>query len=170
MATTSPLICARVLIVFSCLLFMSRCSGATKEPSSPDDRRKSQHCLFGGKTYPQGHKFQPYPCTTCRCHRGHVTCAVEDCQEELNCLRHANETSPRAESCCSTCLEYGCRHTDGVLYRPGEVISQDDCSRCYCPQEGGQSTCDVTHSCPPTLCVDFEIRPGQCCPRCPRGM
>lgn len=124
-------------------------------------------CVFEGRVLSPGTKFKSDNCTTCRCPRkgGQVMCTVEDCREEPNCLRHTNVTS---RSCCQRCEEYGCYHTDGHVYKRGEVISRDGCSRCYCPLEGGHSTCDVK-PCPPIMCVDFVHQTGSCCPRCPNG-
>lgn len=134
-------------------------------PPTTDD------CLYGGRVYHPGYKFRPHHCVACHCPQkgGRVACSVEDCIEEPNCVRFANVTSQRLKTCCATCLEYGCRHTDGKMYHKGETISQDGCSRCYCPLKGGQITCDVKAKCPVALCVDLELRPGSCCPRCPNG-
>lgn len=127
-------------------------------------------CVFEGRVLFPGRRFKSDPCTTCRCPRrgGQVVCTVEDCRDQSNCLRLSNATSRRFKSCCPKCLEYGCRHTDGHVYRRGEIISRDGCSHCYCPWTGGPATCDVTQ-CPPIMCVDFVHQPGNCCPRCPKG-
>lgn len=127
-------------------------------------------CYYGGKAFSPGQKFHPDPCISCRCpwDGGRVTCSVKDCREESDCLRHVNVTSFGRDVCCPKCLEYGCRHTDGRVYRQGDVISRDGCMRCYCPLGGGETTCDVSY-CPPVLCVDFQLAPGKCCPRCPHG-
>ncbi|XP_076455986.1 uncharacterized protein LOC143290439 [Babylonia areolata] len=167
--------------------------------SSPTRLRhnKEAGCLHGGHVVSPGARFKPDPCTSCRCPRrgGQAVCSVQDCREDVHCLRHVNVTSPppprrgrveggrrrrrerggrtrsSSSSCCPRCAEQGCRHTDGHVYRRGEVISSDGCSHCYCPLEGGATACDVK-PCPPVLCVDFVLAPpggGSCCPRCPRG-
>uniref|UniRef100_A0A0B6Z8M8 VWFC domain-containing protein n=2 Tax=Arion vulgaris TaxID=1028688 RepID=A0A0B6Z8M8_9EUPU len=123
-------------------------------------------CEFEGRIYLTGTKFSPTPCMSCHCPKdgGIVNCAVEDCMPDQHCLTFTNTTA----ECCPTCVQFGCRHTDGVIFQQGEVIRNEACVRCYCPLGGGNPVCDVT-SCPMSQCVDPVNISGVCCPVCPNG-
>jgi hypothetical protein len=123
-------------------------------------------CEFEGRMYQAASKFSPTPCMSCSCPAvgGAPNCFVQDCMTDEHCLKFANITS----ECCPTCVESGCRHTDGHIFQQGEVIRNEACVRCYCPLGGGNPVCDVT-SCPMSQCVDPVHVPGVCCPVCPNG-
>ncbi|ESO94151.1 hypothetical protein LOTGIDRAFT_232415 [Lottia gigantea] len=121
-------------------------------------------CSYGNMTISPGKRFKPEPCMTCHCsrHGGRVTCSVKDCQKEVNCLKF----DKMFKSCCPKCLEYGCAHTDGKIYQKGSIIVETECISCYCPDNGGETLCDVT-PCEPLACANAIKRPGECCPYCP---
>ena len=124
-------------------------------------------CLYENKTYKAGEKFRPDPCTFCHCphHGGRVLCAIQDCQWEPNCVRK----KPSEDGCCSTCLEYGCKHRDGKIYHPREPVSVTPCEECFCPPAGGAVEC-IRADCPQTPnCVNPVQKEGDCCPTCPDG-
>lgn len=126
-------------------------------------------CVYRSNLYPPGSRFRPDPCTTCRCRKrsGVVHCVVKDCTTDQHCLKVSEDKNKR-KKCCPKCLELGCRHSDGKIYKQGEVIRNEPCVRCYCPIGGGEPVCDVT-SCPSTQCVDPVKVKGVCCPVCPNG-
>ncbi|BFZ22224.1 hypothetical protein BsWGS_25263 [Bradybaena similaris] len=146
------------------LLFSLVCLWASSESASL--RFPQKGCTFEGRLFPKGSKFEPTPCMTCHCpHDGGIAnCAVQDCMPDQNCITLDNSTT----ACCPTCLDFGCRHSDGRLFHQGEVIRNEPCVRCYCPFGGGTPVCDVT-SCPLSQCVDPVTVPGVCCPICPNG-
>ena len=77
-------------------------------------------CLYGKQTYRAGKKFQPDPCTRCTCpgpHGGRARCTIEDCRAVPNCLKWKEKVDGEEEKCCPTCLEVGCVHSDGKVYR-----------------------------------------------------
>ncbi|XP_059165901.1 cysteine-rich motor neuron 1 protein-like [Physella acuta] len=128
---------------------------------------KDEHgCELEGRTYAAGSRFAPNSCTTCECplHGGVAECVTRECVQDQNCVQY----SIQSDECCPTCVEVGCRHTDGKLFHQGEVIRNEACVRCYCPFGGGNPVCDVT-SCPLSQCVDPVSVPGVCCPICPNG-
>ena len=124
-------------------------------------------CTYDGATLQGGATFHPDNCTTCHCprHGGRALCFVQDCLFESNCIR--NERPPG--SCCGVCVEYGCRHTDGSVYKLGQVVVDTPCEKCVCPVQGGYTMCTLKQECPPANCVDAEWQEGSCCPSCPNG-
>ncbi|KAK6181555.1 hypothetical protein SNE40_009386 [Patella caerulea] len=79
----------------------------------------------------------------------------------MNCLKF----DKNSRSCCPRCLEYGCAHTDGKVYRKGATIVDTDCISCYCPEKGGETVCDVT-PCEAVACDNPKKKVGECCPYC----
>ncbi|GFR91926.1 brorin-like protein [Elysia marginata] len=149
------------------LVLTSTFTSASQVSKQSRAKNAKRGCVYKGILRPPGSKFKPEPCTTCRCRKrtGAVHCVVKDCTSDRHCLKFSERKGGR---CCPYCLELGCRHTDGKVYKRGAVIRNEPCVRCYCPLGGGEPVCDVT-SCPLSQCVDPVHIQGVCCPVCPNG-
>ena len=55
-------------------------------------------CFYQGDVYESGAEFRPDACSTCRCERGSVRCAVQDCPP----ARCPKPVTPPA-ACCPAC-------------------------------------------------------------------
>ncbi|RUS90074.1 hypothetical protein EGW08_002187, partial [Elysia chlorotica] len=160
---------ATLLLLLVAFTFTITLTLGAKAPKQRLKVNNKTGCVYKGKLRPPGAKFRPDPCTTCRCRKrtGVVHCVVKDCTLDRHCLEFS-EVGGANTHCCPACVEVGCRHTDGKVYKQGEVIRNEPCVRCYCPLGGGEPVCDVTQ-CPLSECVDPEPVPGLCCHTCPNG-
>ncbi|KAK3769839.1 hypothetical protein RRG08_028506 [Elysia crispata] len=156
-----------LLIALTLTLTLTSTSASSSKVTKQRLKVARRGCVYKGVLRPPGSKFRPEPCTTCRCRKrtGVVHCVVKDCTVDQHCLKFAKKARKR---CCPSCQEMGCRHTDGKVYKQGEVIRNEPCVRCYCPFGGGEPVCDVT-LCPLSECVDPVDVQGVCCPTCPNG-
>lgn len=161
---------ASVVCWLSCsaMLVMSsptnRISGSDRLQTTPE---KTETCRYENATYSAGERFRPTPCTYCHCpkHGGRPLCAIQDCVWEPNCLKYDH----KFDECCGTCLEHGCHHIDGKVYKAESVVKDSECEMCVCPEDGGTVICTPKFVCPRVNCVDMVLDPGTCCPRCPNG-
>ena len=125
-------------------------------------------CVYDNATYEAGEKFRPDACTYCLCprHGGRPQCAIQDCQQEPDCVQMRKDEG----DCCGTCLVYGCLHAgDGHLYFPGAPVSDTPCERCHCDEHGRRMICMPKVECERPRCVDAVRQDGDCCYTCPNG-
>uniref|UniRef100_A0ABM5GLJ4 Kielin/chordin-like protein isoform X1 n=1 Tax=Pogona vitticeps TaxID=103695 RepID=A0ABM5GLJ4_9SAUR len=97
------------------------------------------------------------PCQACVCTGGELTCAKRPCPGAL-CAH------PLPGSCCQNNCN-GCNYA-GKEYPNGAEFPHptDKCRQCHCIN--GNVQC-LTRRCPPLLCPEPFLMPGQCCPQCP---
>uniref|UniRef100_A0A8C4SMX2 Kielin cysteine rich BMP regulator n=1 Tax=Erpetoichthys calabaricus TaxID=27687 RepID=A0A8C4SMX2_ERPCA len=116
-------------------------------------------CTFENRVFVDGEKFpNPLnPCQECICVNGHVNCENRDCPGAV-C------TYPMPGTCCRNncngCSFAGKDYVNGAEY----PHPTDKCKVCHCIN--GNVQC-FPRRCPPLLCSNPFIMPGECCPQCP---
>ncbi|MEE6511564.1 hypothetical protein FKM82_018186 [Ascaphus truei] len=104
-------------------------------------------------------------------------CTEEECEPPVNCIEEVVED----ESCCPTCVQFGCtcegyQYYDcvNVGFKDGKVPEGESyfvdfgSTECSCPHGGGRISCHFI-PCPelPPNCIDF-IQPSDGCIQCGR--
>nr|XP_033814726.1 kielin/chordin-like protein isoform X1 [Geotrypetes seraphini] len=120
---------------------------------------KCPDCLFEGRVFVDGEQFaNPLnSCQVCGCSNGQVACEDRDCSRAL-C------SYPLPGSCCKNNCN-GCNYA-GKEYPNGADFPHpiDRCKQCHCIN--GNVQC-LAKRCPPLLCSEPFLLPGDCCPQCP---
>ncbi|RXM30472.1 Kielin/chordin-like protein [Acipenser ruthenus] len=116
-------------------------------------------CMFENRVFVNGEEFpNPLnPCQRCVCYNGHVNCEDHTCPG-------ATCTYPLPGSCCKNNCN-GCNYA-GKEYPNGAEFPHptDKCKDCHCIN--GNVQC-LSKRCPPLLCSNPFLTPGECCPQCP---
>ncbi|XP_035826566.1 uncharacterized protein LOC101845560 [Aplysia californica] len=138
-----------------------RCSHGVVRPG--DCCSLCTDCLFEGRVVPEGETLTVAgeTCRQCSCRDGSMSCRSVSVARECPRLRcERTETLPG--NCCPVCK--GCTYKD-EKFRHGDLVSQDQCSRCLCDQ--GEVLCDSQEDrCPTPKCSNPRFREGLCCPVC----
>ncbi|XP_053260630.1 kielin/chordin-like protein [Podarcis raffonei] len=97
------------------------------------------------------------PCQACLCTAGELRCKERQCPGAL-CAH------PLPGSCCQNNCN-GCNYA-GKEYPNGAEFPHptDKCRQCHCIN--GNVQC-LSRRCPPLLCPEPFLMPGECCPQCP---
>ncbi|XP_064417188.1 kielin/chordin-like protein [Latimeria chalumnae] len=144
-----------------------RCTPTACPPvTCPNPERRGGHCCpkcpdcsFDNRIFVDGERFSNplNPCQECVCYNGQVTCENRDCPGAI-C------TYPLPGSCCQNNCN-GCNYA-GKEYPNGAEFPHptDKCRECHCIN--GNVQC-LTRRCPPLLCNNPFMVPGECCPQCP---
>ncbi|MBN3295301.1 KCP protein, partial [Amia calva] len=120
---------------------------------------KCPDCSFENRIFVNGEAF-PSPvhhCQVCVCSGGQVTCKDHDCPRPA-C------NYPLPGTCCQNNCN-GCNYA-GKEYVNGMEFPHptDKCRTCHCIN--GNVQC-LSKRCPPLLCSNPYLEPGECCPQCP---
>ncbi|XP_029472184.1 kielin/chordin-like protein [Rhinatrema bivittatum] len=120
---------------------------------------KCPDCSFESRIFVDGEQFaNPLnSCQVCRCYSGQVICEDRDCSRAI-C------SYPLPGSCCRNNCN-GCSYA-GKEYPNGADFPHptDRCKQCHCIN--GNVQC-LAKRCPPLLCSEPFLLPGDCCPECP---
>ncbi|XP_046995713.1 protein kinase C-binding protein NELL1-like [Schistocerca americana] len=116
-------------------------------------------CMFEGDELMNGGVVTPKgrPCHRCECSDGVVSCRDPMCD--------CSQRSSRNDKCCPQCdPSAACHHQElrHVVFRSGERWIYQ-CQTCECLY--GEIDC-WPMECPPLLCSEPILAPGDCCPRC----
>ncbi|XP_060052517.1 kielin/chordin-like protein isoform X2 [Erinaceus europaeus] len=121
-------------------------------PSHPD-------CILEEQAFPDGASFSHPgdPCQECRCEDGQAFCQPRSCPR-------AACAHPLPGICCQNNCD-GCAF-GGKEYPSGADFPHplDPCRLCRCLS--GNVQC-LSRRCPPLLCPEPVLTPGECCPQCP---
>lgn len=130
-------------------------------PSTPPGEccPKCPDCSFENRVFVEGEAF-PNPvnvCEECKCENGQTECYKRECPAP-----HCN--APVSGQCCNNNCN-GCSYA-GRDYPNGQEFPHptDKCRSCTCTN--GNVQC-LKRRCPPLLCSNPTLQPGECCPRCP---
>nr|XP_014351812.1 PREDICTED: kielin/chordin-like protein [Latimeria chalumnae] len=136
--------CIEILAAF----VLSVCLCSSSSPSSPP----SPVCVLEGLEFEDGTEWEPDedPCSTCVCLNGDPVCQAMQCP---------------STSCLHPTKRNGCNYA-GKEYPNGAEFPHptDKCRECHCIN--GNVQC-LTRRCPPLLCNNPFMVPGECCPQCP---
>nr|XP_051704902.1 kielin/chordin-like protein isoform X2 [Oryctolagus cuniculus] len=159
-----------------------------------DCRPAPPQCWGLGRTWPEGARWEPDPCTACVCRDGAARCHPQPHVPQCRGCSHSGQAYGNGETfspdACTTCLclegavtcspkpcpggpcaEPGpcCPHCAPGCpgdRRPGETWHLDPCVTCTC--QAGTERCQRT-SCPELNCLESYTPPGACCPVCRPG-
>ncbi|XP_061493988.1 kielin/chordin-like protein isoform X3 [Rhineura floridana] len=120
---------------------------------------KCPDCIHENRIVPDGEEWSNSlnPCQACVCTAGELRCTDRQCPGALCAY-------PLPGSCCQNNCN-GCNYA-GKEYPNGAEFSHptDKCRQCHCIN--GNVQC-LSRRCPPLLCSEPFLMPGECCPRCP---
>ncbi|XP_041113770.1 kielin/chordin-like protein isoform X2 [Polyodon spathula] len=117
-------------------------------------------CVLNGVEFEDGTDWEPDedPCSTCVCTNGEPVCRVSPCPR-ITCLQPTKMNS----DCCAVCDR--CTYNQRIYNNGQDFIDPDrPCQNCRC--QDGTVNCIPT-VCSPVTCSRPEVKPGQCCPKCP---
>ncbi|KAK6488158.1 kielin/chordin-like protein isoform X1 [Huso huso] len=120
-------------------------------------------CVLNGVEFEDGTDWEPDedPCSTCVCTNGEPVCRLSPCPR-ITCLHPTKMNS----DCCAVCDR--CTYNQRIYNNGQDFIDPDiPCQNCRC--QDGTVNCIPT-VCSPVTCSRPEMKPGQCCPRCPDCM
>ncbi|KAL8597423.1 hypothetical protein ACOMHN_050921 [Nucella lapillus] len=130
--------CLPALTVCVCLTSMLMSARAVSLRATPPSQ-----CTWNGHVIPEGHRFEPDPCTSCQCQHGLTTCmqsacALPDC---VDFVRDPNQ-------CCPVCPNGGnCRAPDGTIVPEGQEVTISTSQACRCRHTGlfggREAVCDL---------------------------
>ncbi|XP_077998040.1 cysteine-rich motor neuron 1 protein-like isoform X2 [Glandiceps talaboti] len=119
----------------------------------------SKHCTYGYQRNKHG-------CDKCKCEK----CPVFQCDKVCTYGFVTNDNGCKLCKCkagptppVAIIPSGSCNTEDGQYHDNGESW-HDGCRNCFC--HNGQEMCQLI-SCPIPICINPEIRSGECCPTCP---
>uniref|UniRef100_UPI00398F56FB von Willebrand factor C domain-containing protein 2-like n=1 Tax=Pristiophorus japonicus TaxID=55135 RepID=UPI00398F56FB len=120
-----------------------KCSKVEHNGCCPECKEVKNFCEYRAKTYKVLEEFKPSPCEWCRCEASsEVHCVVADCAVP-ECVNPVYEP----KQCCPVCKNGPNCFAGSTIIPAGKEVKVDDCTICYCSQNGDwwkterQATC-----------------------------